>query len=153
MNSSNKIVRLFSAIDLARHWPFIQESREGLVKKARARWSEEEYFNMLTRVTNMGVDGLVLLLTSKNDKPLGIGCAFVGVDFDGNECFYVWATYSNGKCHTCLSELLNACKEYARSIGQKVIKMASPRINGAAKQLFCDTLGFRREAIIYTLDV
>lgn len=151
--STNKLVRLHSAFDLAQHWPFIQESREGLVKKARARWTEEEYFNMLTRVTLMGDQGLVLLLTSKNDKPLGIGCAFVATDFDGNDCFYVWSVYSSGKCHTCLSELLNACKEYAKSVGSTVVKMATPRRNEAARRLFEDTLGFSREATIYSIKV
>lgn len=153
MTSSNKLVRLHSAYDIAQFWTFIKEAQVGLMRKARAKWDEEKFFNMLTRVTLKGDDGLVLMLTSKNDKPLGVGCAFVAEDFDGNECFYVWATYSNGKCHTCLSELLDACKQYARGIGQKVIKMASPRINGGARRLFCDELGFTRESIVYSIQL
>lgn len=151
-NSTNLVVRLTSAYDIAENWDFLLLTMEELCdpRRARAKYTAESWFNMLCRVTTLGADGLVCLLTSKNGKPLGFGCGFSAEDFDLNKCFYVWQAYSNGKCHTALSEMLGYCESYARTLGHKKVKTATPRLNGAADRLFTETLGFDREFFTYT---
>jgi hypothetical protein len=149
----NKLVRLHNAIDIVDNWDFLKESMEGLNKKARANYNDIKFFEMLCKVARMNKDGLIVILKSKNDKPLGFGCAFVATDFNGDDCFYVWAAYSTGKYHHCLTELQQACEDYARSIDQRVIKTATPRTNHAADRLFCDILGYRREFSTYRKDI
>jgi hypothetical protein len=151
--SANIVKRLANVFDIVEHWDFLKEAMEGLNKKARATYEPESFFYMLSKVASKGTDGLVVVLTSKNDKPLGFGCAFVATDFHGDDCFYVWAAFSTGKCRTTLTELQQACEDYARAIGQRVVKTATPRINHGADRLFCDILGYRREFTTYRKDI
>jgi len=122
-------------------------------RRARANYTPESFFNMLTKVATMGEQGLICLLTSKNDKPLGFGVGFSAVDFNGDACFYVWAAYSNAKCKTTLNELLSACEMHAKTLEFNSVKMATPRITGAAFRLFEERLGFSREYITFKKNI
>ena len=145
----NEILRLKSAFELVEHWDFLKEAMEGLNKKARGNYNAESFFCMLTKVVDKGEDGLVVILQNKNGKSLGFGCAFTATDFNGDDCFYVWAAYSSGKCFTTLTELQQYCEDHARKIDVRVIKTATPRRNLGADRLFCDTLGYKKEFVTY----
>lgn len=148
--SSNRLVELKTVYDLVGHWNFLQEGMTALndQKRARANYNAESFLTMLTKVTLMP-EGIVLLLTSKNGKPLGFGCAFSATDFNGDSCFYVWCVYSNGRCHTCLSELQSHCEDFARRFGHTNIKIATKRNTAAAIRLFEGTLGYAREFLTF----
>lgn len=150
--TTNQIVKLTNAYEIVENWKFLLSVMEELndPRRARAGYNAETWFNMLCRVACLGKHGLVCILTSKNGKPLGFGCGFSAEDFDMNRCFYVWQAYSNGKCHTALSEMLGYCESYARTLGHSKVKTATPRLNGAADRLFTETLGFDREFYTYT---
>lgn len=149
-NSTNQPHRLHNAYDVQANWPFLKEAMDGLNDKARAGYTVEAFFAMLIKVVGLKDDGLLLMLKSKNGKPLGVGVSFSAMDFSGESCFYVWAAYSNSKCKTTLSELLEHTSEFARARGHKLIKMSTPRINPAADRLFVDTLGFTKAAVVYS---
>ena len=151
MDSTNHCVRLNSAYEIVQHWPFLLEAMAALnaFRRANAGYTAETFFDMLVRVASMNQDGLILLLQSKNNKNLGMGCAFTAVDFCGDACFFVWGAYTTGKCPTALKELLENCETYARSIGQKKLKMSTPRNTGSAIRLFETKLGFSREATTF----
>lgn len=153
--STNRVVRLLDAYAIAKHWPFLESAMLALndPRRAKAGYSPEQFFNMLVRVTLLGNDGLVCLLTSKNGKPLGFGCGFSGEDFNFARCFYVWQAYSNQKCSTALSELLSFCESYARTLGHDCVKTSTPRMSGAADRLFEDILGFKREFYTYSKSI
>lgn len=156
INTTNRILRLTSAFDIVKHWGFFNEARLALndPSKARESYTELEFFNMCTKATNLpNDDGFVVMLTSKNGKPLGCGVAFAAEDFNGKRCFYVWCTYTNGKCTTALQELLHHAERHARSLGYREIKMSTRRINGGAMRLFEDKLGFEREFVAFTKSI
>jgi hypothetical protein len=149
--TTNKVKVLTTVDEILEHWSFFYEAMVALndPSKARANYTPEEFFNMLVKCTQLGREGLVLVLTSKNGKPLGCGCAFTGTDFCGETCFFVWAAYTTGRCTTALQELMSYAEDYARHIGHKNFRMSTPRINGAAFRLFEDKLGFRRDYITF----
>lgn len=153
--STNEIVRITNAYSVIEHWPFFLEGMTQLndPRRARANYTPDKFFNMLSKVAELGDRGLLCLLTSKKGKPLGFGCAFAAMDFMGDECFYVWAAYSNSKCATALTELLDACENYAKFHGHTTLKTATPRITGAAYRLFEARLGFSREFITFRKDL
>jgi hypothetical protein len=153
--SGNKFIRFRTAYELVEHWKFFREACDGLNDPhgARRNYSIEYFFNMLTRVCLMEEKGLVLMLTSKNGKPLGCGVAFGAQNFDFENCFYVWATYTNGRCPTALKELLHYAEAYARHLGFDAIKMGTPRINGASFRVFENKLGFKRDFIAFTKSI
>lgn len=146
--STNIVERLHTVEDVVKNWPFLLECMQGLNKKARADYTSESFFFTLIKAIQLGVHGLVVVLKNAEDIPLGFGCAFAATDFHGEQCFYVWATYSTGVCRTTLSELMEKCEEYARAIHFSVIKLSTPRINGAADRLF-EGLGFEQEFLTY----
>lgn len=152
LTSHNRFKRFTTAYELIDYWPFFAEACQGLNDPhgARRNYSEEYFFNMLTRVCLMEDRGLVLMLTSKNGKPLGCGVAYGATNFDFESCFYVWATYTNGRCPTALKELLQYAEAYARHLGYDAVKMGTPRINGASFRVFEQKLGFKRDFIAFT---
>lgn len=153
--SSNKVVRFRNPLDVFRHWNFLNEAREALndPRRSRENYSELDFLNMVIRAVNMGELGFVVMLTSKNDKPLGFGVAFDAQDFNQQSCFYVWAVHTTGRCPTALRELLHAAEAHARILGHKSLKMASRRIGGGAFRLYEDHLGFRREFVAFTKEL
>lgn len=150
--SGNRYVRFRTAYQLVEKWDFFEEARKGLNNPhgARCNYTSEKFFNMMTRTTLMDEKGLVLMLTSKNGKPLGCGVAFAAQDFEGESCFYVWTCYTSGKCRSTLHDLLEYTSAYAKHLGFDAIKLATPRITGGAFRLFEDKLGFKRSFIAFT---
>lgn len=145
--STNRLVRITNEHQLLEQWPFFLRGMHELndPRRARAGYSAESFFCELVKIVQLGRHGLVCVLTSKNGKPLGFGAGFTAEDFHGDQCFYVWQAYSNSKCRTALSELQSACDEYARAIGHKVVKTATPRLTQSAVRLFTDVLGYSQE--------
>ncbi len=153
--TSNEIVVLREPNEIFARWPFFLEGMLALgdPRRANAKYTPENFFNMLIKVVQMGRAGLVAVLESKNGKPLGFGVGYTAVDFNEETCFYVREAYTNSKCTTTLNELLHYTESYARGLGHQCIKMSTPRINGAALRLFEEKLGFKRAHISFRKDL
>ena len=153
--TENRVIHVTTADEILDHWAFFNEGRMALndPSRARADYTPEGFFNMLVKVALMNTEGLILVLTDKNGNPLGFGCAFTGVDFQGDACFFVWECYSNSTCSTTTKELLNYTEEYAKSIGHNVIKLSTKRLTGAALRYFEGSLHFKREYIQFRKDI
>lgn len=153
--SSNKVIRLTHPYEVLNHWPFFLEGMEALNSPtgAKGEYTPETFLQMLLKVIDKGDEGLVLLLTSKNDKPLGFGVCFVGEDILGDRCLFVWAGYTSGRYKGTMLEMCQYAEEYARAIGITVLRAASKRITGAAMRLFERAWGFKREFIHFRKDI
>jgi hypothetical protein len=138
------------------YWPFIVEGLPVLneLAKSQDKIAPETLFNVaLNSATLSESDGLVVVITSKNDKPLMWGIVFNNtVIFKPKSCA-VYAVYSNGKAPKVMSYALSYLESWARHHDYKRIQAFSPCMNGSRFRLFEHVWKFTREAVVFRKDL
>ena len=143
---SNKVRLLASAQEVIDLWPFFLEGHKALNDPlgARGEMSVDAYFRCLTQVAAASnQDGFVLLITSKNDKPLGFGVVVDGTDMWHEKRIALGQLmWSNGKSPNLCVDIAEATVEVCRQLGFERLYTASRRSSGAATRLFQTRMGF-----------
>jgi len=149
------LIRFTTAKEVIDNYNFFESGMVALndPKGAKSNYTSESFFLMLMRVINAGDLGLVLLLTSKRNKPLGFGVAMASSDVEGVKCLYILEFFSNGKFKDTRQVLLQAAEQHARSLGLNKLRASTRRINGCGFRLFEGVWGFKREFVTFTRDV
>ena len=147
------MVVITSLPELLAHWPFLLEGLAVLrnPQGARGDISPETFFRICMHTVDKGMTyGLVALLTSTNDKPLGFGVMFENTEPGCQKSAIVYAVYSNKKYKHASKELLSFAEGWSRANDFKQIQACSRRFSGAAFQLFEQNWGFRRACVVFT---
>lgn len=115
----------------------------------RGNVRKESYFQVILQ-TALGriSDGIVMLMTSVNDKPLGFVVLLNCTPPGGERTAFCYAVYSNGKCHGASYQMLEMVDKWARTYEYRQIQAASRRMTGSAVRLF-DRWGFKPEAFLF----
>lgn len=143
--TSNKIVVLNSINAVCDMWPFMLTGLEELRKpsKAREATTPTDFLATLMRIVTSH-SGVIMVLTSKNNKPIGFVVAQQSVE----RCsIQLVAAFINDKCPDALMELRDALEEWSREHGFKEIRAYTRRINGSAMRWYEKRLGFQREFV------
>lgn len=133
-------------------WPFILSGLDALndTSGARANMSANDLFRVAVSTALGDPDrGLVLILASKNDKPLSYIIATENTDLYGPRTLVAWAAYTNRKCATALKDNLDILEKWARHAGFEELQAQSRRMNGSAMRLFERRWGFTRHCITF----
>jgi len=151
--NGNKFVILRSLEEVLANWAFFLEGLEVLnnPQGARGDVSPDAFLKLVLNVVAEGTSfGIVALLTSKNDKPLGYGICFDNTEPYCEKSALIYAAYSNRKAPHTARELLSHCEIWAKEQGFKHLHACSRRFNGAAFRLFEDVWKFSRACVVFT---
>jgi hypothetical protein len=148
----NKFTRLTDPLEVLNHWEKL--FLPGMLalndpRGAKAEYTPESFYKLLQNVTGMRDKGLVLMMTSKNDKPLGFAIAFETLDWMGERCMYLVEIFNSGKYQNGAIDMITYVENYARGLGLKEVKAATRRINGGGLRLFERKWGFVREYLTF----
>jgi hypothetical protein len=146
-NITNKFVEVKTLDDIQRFWPFFLEGLGDLndPHKGRGDLTPESLFKQILHA--ISADGLVLVLTSKNDKPLAFVIAREDTEPLCVKSLLVYAAYSSGKCATAQQEGQAYMENWARDRRFVEIHAFSRRINGSAIRWFTKKCGFKQVCI------
>lgn len=154
--NGNKLCLIESVEQLLGFWKFFQEGLESLNDTigTREKVTSDSFFKLLIHVISKNPGfGIIGVLTSKNDKPLGFGVAFNDTDIGLTKSAVVYAVYSNKRCPTTVKELQDIAETWARENGFHKLHACSRRLNGSVMRLFEKKWGFHRTAIIFEKDL
>lgn len=139
---------------LIEEWPFYLE---GLVsmndpRRANMRETPDVFLKMMSRIVACSKtdDGCLVVVRSKNGKPLGFGAAFNATgDFSRIKILFIYAVYSNGKNAKTVSDLMEWCEGFAKEHEYNALQAVTGRFSGAAFRWFEGKFGFRRKSLIF----
>jgi hypothetical protein len=135
------------------HWPFFLEGLgqlNTLVGCMDPITEEVLLKTLLHAVDRYPRDGLVVVVTSKNDKPLLWGVALNNTALFKPRSCVVYAVYSNNKAAGVVSSAIQCLEQWARENEYVNIQAFSPSFNGSRIRLFERSWKFRRAAIMFT---
>lgn len=134
MTPQCKVYVLDSVEKIIEHLAFISDGWEAFKKPPlNCNIPLNAYFQLVFRVAHGNPDNnLLILLTSKNDKPLGYSIVFNDSQLGLPKSCIWFYYYSNGKCNTVAIESSNFIEAWARKRGYKEIHSQSFRMSGAA---------------------
>ena len=138
------------------YWPFLLDGLKVLratIGGNQPDLTSEEFFKMLLMMALEKERGVILLLESKNGKPLGYIAIHDITGYFAAKRVNVYAIYSNSKCASTLSELNIAGRKWGKTNGYKYVQAASFRFTGAAQRLFERKLGLKQRFIVYESEV
>lgn len=157
MQTGNHTKIITSLEEFLAWWPFLIEGLSVLQDKHAGNNPDitaDEFFRHLLHVLSGGVDyGIIMLLLSKNDKPLGYIVVNDNTYLFQTKTAVVYAIYSNNKCPSTVHELVHDATLWGRPRGYKCVQATSYRLNGAALRWFERKLGFRRRCIVFEREV
>ena len=158
-STGNKIVVVEGFKNLLDYWNFLLEGFLAVQSNCRENLpdlSVDQYFKNLTRVSSDANYGVILLLTSKNNKPLGFIVLTDVTEPYEDKVFNIFIAYSNGKCPSTIAELRYEGLEWAKKRGFKKARATSfrisplpARISGAVRRYFAKTLGLRVRCVVF----
>lgn len=117
--------------------------------------TNEAFFKTLLKLSTEPWLGYVIILKSKNGKPLGF---MVMVDTTGMfqpKTLTVYIAYTNAKCPSTMAELRYEAEMWARSHEYEKVQALSyrvkpmPRLSGAVRRYFNRTLGLRERFVVF----
>lgn len=151
----NKFVYITDLEPLLEAWPFLLEGLGTLndPQGGRGNIEPERFFKILLRVA-LGdpEEGAVVVLTSKNDKPLGYIVFLNNTTPFDKKTLLVYAIYSNNKMAGTAKVLSVEMKRWARQHGFAKATAASFRLTGSAVRWF-RRLGFQRKCIGFEYNI
>ena len=132
-------------------WPFLLEALPLLNRTnvGSEKVSADRYFSVLTReALGPPSDGVVIVLASKNTKPLGFVVLLNNTAPFSPKTALCYAVYSNNKCATAVRQLDRETKGWCTLHGYKKMVAASRMIHGATVRWFKNR-GFERDCLVF----
>jgi hypothetical protein len=157
-NTGNFVEVIDTYDKLIEHWDFLLEGLE----KVRAGCidnipdvSNEEFFKTVLKISCEPHLGLVIILKSKNGKPLGYLVLIDTTAMFRPKTLTVYMIYSSGLCPSAFAELRFEGDCWARKNGFVKLQALSyrlkplPRRTGAVQRFFNKTLGLRLRCVVF----
>jgi hypothetical protein len=154
MTASNQYVpHILSTANLLQWMSFLYEAWLGLhnPQGGRGTMSWDEFLKVCLHIINLGPErGIVVVFTSKNDKPLGLMVVMDNTElFSPERTALIYAGYSNGKYEHAAVDGTSYVEDWARAHGYKELHAQTRRLNGSAKKLFERKLGFTESSWLF----
>ena len=158
-SQGNKIVTVSGFRDLLEKWEFLLQGFLAVQANCHENLPDidaDQFFRTLIRVSEDPTLGTILLLTSKNDKPLGYIVLIDVTELYESKVCNIFIAYSNGKCPSTITELRHEGAIWAKSHGFSRCRAVSfrvtplpARISGAVRRYFSKTLGLRVRCVVF----
>lgn len=152
----NKVQCISDLEEFLYWWPFLLEGL-GILNSpngGNGNIPETRFFKILLQViSGRHSEGTVMLLTSKNDKPLAYVVLCNNTQPFAERTALCFVIYSNNKCAHAVKELHRAVNAWCVTHHYVRLYAASKRISGAAVRLFEKKWGFRQESIVFSKKV
>lgn len=148
-----KVVHVTTVPQLLEHWGFIRAGWQelALANKARTGLTESECLTMMLRVLTLGPDdGLLVIFTSQNDKPLGYMAVMNDSETPERRTALIYLGYSTGKYLNAPVVATEYVEQWAKDRGFSELHAQSRRLSGAAMRLFRKKLGFEPMAVVFS---
>lgn len=145
--TNNFVSQITSVDQVLKLWPFFNLGLEELRKpsKARETTTTREFLASLMRiVTGDPSSGIIMVLNSKNAKPIGFVVGSRGADHTSMQ---IVAAYVSDKCPDAIEDLRNALELWCKERGYTELRAYTRRINGSAMRWYENRLGFKREFV------
>lgn len=132
--SDEKFITLVGHEPVLQHWPFLLEGLDNLNGTVKDRTVAKECFLRVHLDVACGkMNGRVIVMTSKNDKPLGFVTAYETTsDYRPERVLWVYAIYSNDKKPGAAKLLFGYLESWAKTEGFQEIQSQSGRTSGAS---------------------
>jgi hypothetical protein len=150
--SDNYRAQLLDVNGIIANIDFLQQGWEGLKSPTGGRGdiSWDIFLKVLLRVASQPADGMVVLYTSKNMKPLGFMVVMDNTELFGEERkALIYAGYSNGKYAHAAKDGMDFVEQWARAHNFVALEAHTRRINGSAMRLFRKKLGFHPLSLVF----
>lgn len=159
---ANKLLRVESYAKLVHYWDFFLEGLTAVRNDSQDNMpgvGNEEFFKTLISLATGERNGTILLLTSKNGKPLGY-MVLIDVTLPyGEKTINCYLAYTNRKCPSTMQELRFEGERWSRENGFKRLQAISyrvkpmPRLSGAIRRYFNRTLGLRERCVVFEAEI
>jgi hypothetical protein len=117
-----------------------------------ASW--EEFMHVALQIVCSNPDlGSVLVMYSKNRKPLAFSLAYDDSVTEHDRSLFIYAFYASSKCISARATGWEYVQMWAKKRGYTKIRAQSRRLNGAAMRWFKRKLGFRPIAIMFEKEI
>ena len=156
MANGNYIQKIDTFDSFQQNWPFLLEGLAVLRSSIGGNMpdmTEDEFFKMLLMMALEPERGIIMMLCSKNGKPLGYIAIHDITNWYAPKRANVYAIYSNSKCPSTLTELAFEGRKWGKEQGFKYVQACSFRFTGAAQRLFERKLGLHQRYIVYESEV
>ena len=152
------VVRELTTVkEIFEHWEFFLEGLSELNKLPREsdRLTPESLLKTVLFAADATArgNGLVLLVTSSNGKPLFWGVGLNNTAMFKSPTFVVFAVYSNKKAKGVVTFAMEYLEKWAKAKGYSQLQAFTPSFNGSRIRLFEDVWKFRRSAVLFTKDL
>ena len=151
----NKIVEINTLAGFHDAWPFLESGFEVLTRSngGRLQITPKAFQRTLINATAGSEYGGLLLLTNKNDLPLGYICLVATSTVLSPKTLSIFALYSTEKCPSAYEELVHEAKIWARMHRYEKLRFECHRITGAAAKFAEKKLHLSPEMFIFSTDV
>lgn len=149
-------IEIRSFQELLPWWPFFLEGLEVLnrLPSPKDAIDGDTFLKTVLQAIDMAPSrGMVLIVTSKNDKPLFWGVAVDNTASFRRRTMCVHSIYQNGKAQDVTLFALGHLEAWARRQGYEALQAFSPCMSGSRFRLFEKRWKFRRSAILFTKDL
>lgn len=151
-----KVVEIRTVEQVLDYWKFFFEGLEELnllLKPVDAISAKVLLQTLLHSIDLHQSQSLLVVITSKNDKPLLWGLIFDNtVLFKPKSCV-VYAVYSNNKAKGLIQYGLRIAEKWARENHYKTMQAFCPKMNGSRFRLFEKVWGFQRHSMVFQKDL
>lgn len=159
-NSSqgNRVVIVDDYQTFLSNWPFFLEGIQAVRDDSPENMpgvTNDEFFRALVRVACTNDGGVILLLTSRNGKPLGF-LVLIDITYHNQpKTVNCYIAYTNRKCPSTIYELKFEAEKWARFNQYKKLQAISyrlkptPGLSGAIRRYFNKTLGLREKCVVF----
>lgn len=158
-SQGNKIVLIQDYKTLLDRWEFLLEGLQAVQANCKDNLPDvtsDQFFKTLAKVAFEPELGVIILLTSKNAKPLGYIVLVDNSELFGPKVVCIYIAYSNGKCASTIAELRHEGLRWAKEQGFEKcraysyrIKPTPARMSGAVRRYFSKTLGLRERCVVF----
>ena len=130
-------------------WGKLQEKSVG---NGNVTW--DEFMQLVVAVAlSPEAEGTVLVMRSKNEKPLLFMVAYNDSVTSREHCLFIYAGYSTGRCQAATTAAWMYLHSWAKDRGFMKLRAQSRRLNGAAMRWFKRKLGFRPTALMFEKEI
>ena len=151
-----KAVHVLNTIELLRWWPFLREGFLAVsdMKRGAVDLTLDDFFGKMLQVLGACPDdALIVIFTSKKDKPLGYMVVENDSEVPSKRTALIYAGYSTGKYTNAPIVATAYVEHWARQHEFSELHVQSRRFSGAAMRLFRGKLAFVPKAVLLSKDL
>ena len=155
MNNGELIQIVATYDEVMAHWPmFLQGLDELNATTKRKKVPAGSFLRVLLDIGASKLNGVNMLLTSKNGKPLAYIVAFDNTsDYGEDKTLWVYCIYSNRKLVGAARMLFVELEKWAKERGYTEIQAQSGRTSGASIRWCKSTFGLQLSELFFSKSI